>query len=164
MLRHMALELPLVFGAGWLLAGVVPAARRATALLAQVDMQGLFGQTLLMLVSACWMVPRALELSLDHPAVAAAKFGSIFLAGAILPGSLARAAVVVQLFYLGNTCWMLAVTGMLYQSEPQRLCNAYLLDDQNQAGLALVIASVVVAILWWRGLLQSKAAPATGGL
>jgi hypothetical protein len=46
---------------------------------------------------------------------------------------------------------MMAFAGIQYQNLPQRLCNAYRLDDQTDTGMALVIASVVIAAFWcWR--------------
>lgn len=152
MLRHMLLQLPLLLAAGWLLAGAL--ASRAPAWLrrsVRFDQHGLCGLTALLLVSAYWMIPRALEQSLNAPLAECAKFASLMLTGAILPGSLQRANAVIQLFYLGNLSWMMAFAGIQYQNLPQRLCNAYRLDDQTDTGMALVIASIVIAALWcWR--------------
>lgn len=152
MLRHMLIQLPLIFSAGCLLgsASATPGGR-LRRLAARCDQQGIFGQTVLLLVGTYWMIPRALEQSLDCHVAEIAKFVSIFAAGALLPGALARANMVVQLFYIGNFCWMLAVAGLLYQDEPQRLCNAYLREDQELTGAALVAAAVMVAAWWcWR--------------
>lgn len=149
MLRHMLLQLPLLLAAGGLLAGAF--AFRAPVWLrhgARFDQHGLCGLTALLLVSAYWMIPRALEQSLSLPLAESAKFGSLLLAGAVLPGSLRRANAVVQLFYLGNLSWMMAFAGIQYQNLPQRLCNAYRLDDQADTGMALVIASVAIAVVW----------------
>jgi hypothetical protein len=44
--------------------------------------------------------------------------------------------------------WMSITVGMLYQEPNQRLCNAYLWDDQAVTGRALVLASIVFAIGW----------------
>jgi hypothetical protein len=67
MLRHMLLQLPLLLAAGWLLAGAL--ASRAPAWLrrsVRLDQHGLCGLTSLLLV-AYWMIPRALEQSLNAP-------------------------------------------------------------------------------------------------
>lgn len=147
MLRHMLLQLPLIAAAGWLIA----ARSRALRAAAWCDEHGILGLTLLMFVSAYWMVPRTLELSITEPPYEAAKFLSLMLLGALLPGSLRRANRIIQLFFLGNFCAMMAIAGMQYQELPQRLCNAYLLDDQAWTGAGLVAASLLIAALWsWR--------------
>jgi hypothetical protein len=144
MLRHMLLQLPLIALAGCLLAGRSRVLQRARA----CDEHGINGLTALLFVSAYWMIPRALEASIDHIGPELAKFASLLLLGALLPGSFRRAGTMVQLFFLGNFCWMTAIAGIQYQALPQRLCNAYLLDDQQLTGVMLVVASVAVAILW----------------
>ncbi|MQA18245.1 hypothetical protein [Rugamonas rivuli] len=149
MLRHMLLQLPLLVAAGWM-----PARRRSGAnpgALARYDEHGVCGLTALLFITAYWMIPRALEQSINTPWAEVAKFISLIALGAILPGSLKRANWIVQLFFLGNFSWMMAIAGIQYQDMPQRLCNAYLLDDQAWTGAALVAASVAIAIAWcWR--------------
>lgn len=143
MLRHMLLQLPLLITAGWLLALRWPAVN--------LDPYGLCGLTATLFVTAYWMIPRALEQSINLPAAEVAKFASLLAVGAILPDTLRRANWIVQAFYLGNLSWMMGVAGIEYQNMPQRLCNAYLLDDQIRTGMALVAVSVAVAVLWgWR--------------
>lgn len=147
MVRHMLLQLPLLVLAGWLGSGLLP--RRFSA--ARWDEYGITGLTALLFVSACWMIPRALELSLNSAWVEAAKFASLILLGLIVPGSLRRCPWVAQLFFVGNFGAMMAIAGIQYQNMPQRLCNAYLLDDQNLAGIGLVTAAIVISIAWcWR--------------
>ncbi len=150
MLRHMLLQLPLLLAAGWLLAA---GATRSTApaAIARYDQHGVCGLAAMLFVTAYWMIPRALEQSITASWAEAAKFASLIALGAILPGSLKRANWIVQLFFLGNFSWMMAVAGIQYQSMPQRLCNAYLLDDQVWTGIGLVTASVAIAAIWcWR--------------
>lgn len=144
MARHMLVQLPALVLAGWASAGLLPARWSA----ARIDDYGITGLTALLLVSAYWMVPRALELSLASPLSEAAKLASLFSLGLILPGSLRRCPWVAQLFFLGNVSAMMAIAGMQYQNLPQRLCNAYLLDDQNVAGMGLVAAAVLIAMAW----------------
>lgn len=144
MLRHMLLQLPLLAAGGWLAAGRSRMLRGA----ARIDQYGVTVLTALLFVSAYWMIPRALEQSLNGALSEAAKFASLVLIGALLPGALVRANPIIQLFFLGNFCAMTAIAGMLYQDLPQRLCNAYLQDDQVITGTALVIAAPAVALLW----------------
>lgn len=145
MLGHMMAQLPLIFAGGWLLAG---RAARDSERLADCDRHGLAGLTALLFISACWMIPRALELSLGEPLAELAKFASVALLGAVLPASIARANVVIQLFYLGNFSAMTAIAGMLYQDMPEQLCNAYLQDDQARTGAFLITAAVAAAVGW----------------
>ncbi|WP_374581674.1 hypothetical protein [Pseudoduganella sp.] len=141
MALHMALQLPLI-----VVGGALAGAGRAG--LGRWDAHGLAGLSWLLLASAYWMVPRALEQALTLPLAELGKFASLFLAGFLLPGALARAAAVIQLFFLGNFCAMMAIAGMLYQDLPQRLCNAYTLDDQVITGVGLVVASLGIAAAW----------------
>jgi hypothetical protein len=146
MLRHMLLQLPLLVAAGWLLS-----AGWRSGNWSHLDQHGITGLTALLFITGYWMIPRALEQSINSPLAEAAKFVSLLALGAVLRGSLRRANWIVQLFFLGNFSWMMAIAGIQYQNMPQRLCNAYLLDDQIVTGLALVIASIVIAMAWcWR--------------
>jgi hypothetical protein len=156
MLRHMLLQLPLLVVAGWLLAGAgwlrtKAAPPRRTLRTIAFDQHGVTGLTALLFISAYWMIPRALEQSINSPLAEVAKFISLLALGGTLPGSLRRANWIVQLFFLGNFSWMMAIAGIQYQNMPQRLCNAYLLDDQIATGIALVIVSIAIAAAWcWR--------------
>jgi len=148
---HMLVQLPLI-AIGGALIGQALQNTRVAALIARVDAYGLTGMSWLLMASAYWMIPRALEESLTLPLAEAAKFASLSIMGALLPGALKRANAVIQLFFLGNLCWMMAIAGIQYQDMPQRLCNAYALDEQVTAGVGLVIASILLAVVWcaWR--------------
>lgn len=143
MVLHMFVQLPAIALAGALLASptLLRHWRRA-------DAYGLTSFTLLLIVSAYWMIPRALELSLTQPLAEAGKFASLLLLGAVLPDAMRRANAVIQLFFIGNFCWMGAIAGIQYQNMPQRLCNAYALDEQILAGVLLTGASAAVALAW----------------
>jgi hypothetical protein len=152
MWRHMLLQLPLLLAAGWLigigLGAANPRCLRRLRTLRAADRHGLTGMTAALFITAYWMIPRALELSINLPQFEAAKFASLLLAGFLLPGALKRASMMIQLFFLGNFCWMTAIVGIQYQNMPQRLCNAYLLDDQLTTGAGLVMLSIAAAVIW----------------
>ncbi|MYN14619.1 hypothetical protein GSY71_15880 [Pusillimonas sp. TS35] len=114
---------------------------------------GIPGLLFFSLVGAYWMIPRALDGAALAWPLAVAKYVSLLAAGYILHDSLRRANMVIQLFFLGNFCWMLAVVGMLYRDNPQRLCNVYLLGDQVIAGTGLLLLALGLPLAWawaWR--------------
>lgn len=172
---HMLLQMPMLLGAGvacsyaisciagdpqnppgrpnWLQRGI---ARWSAACGRGMDEYGIIGLTYFLLLSAYWMVPKALDDVLISPTTELLKFAGFFLAGLLLPGTLVRANRVIQLFFLGNFAWMMAIVGMLYQDPAVRLCNAYLLDDQVVAGQGLVVLSIAIPAFWGIHLIRSK--------
>ena len=146
MWRQMLLQYPLWLLAGALLAAVLP--RRARAALARWNAHGITGLVLAGVVLAVLMVPRLLDLALRDPAVEAAKCVALLLAGAALRLSWRAAGRVVQGFFLGNVLPMTVVAGQLYIDSPLRLCNAYLLDDQQRLGRWLTGVAALLALAW----------------
>ena len=146
MARHMLLQFPLLMLAGALLAGALPAAARSA--IARWNAYGISGLVATALVLGLLMVPRVLDLALVSPAIEWAKCSALVLTGAALRLSWRPAGLVVQGFFLGNLLPMMAVVGQLYVDSPTRVCNAYLLDDQEQLGQWLVWLAVVIAVAW----------------
>ncbi|HWL27289.1 MAG TPA: hypothetical protein VNQ97_00135, partial [Burkholderiaceae bacterium] len=116
--------------------------------LAGYDELGIAGLLWASFVAAYWMLPRSLDQVLVSDMAQYGKFAVLFVTGWILSGSLGRANSVIKLFFLGNFCWMSAIAGLLYQEYPQRLCNAYLLGDQEWAGQGMVAIAVVLPVFW----------------
>ncbi|MBE7417437.1 MAG: hypothetical protein HS128_06690 [Ideonella sp.] len=146
MWRHMLLQFPLWLLAGALLAAGLPP--RVRAALARWNALGIGGLVLAGTVLAVLMVPRALDLALRDAGVETAKCAALLLAGAALRLSWRAAGRVVQGFFLGNVLPMTAVVGQLYLDSPLRLCNAYLLDDQQRLGRWLVGVAALLALAW----------------
>jgi len=149
MAAHMLLQMPAIFVAGLLAAR----AGGNPAWLRDYDRHGLPGLLALSFVLGYWMIPKAIDQVLVAPSAEAWKFVTLFGAGWLAAGSFGRANRVIQLFFVGNAAWMTAIVGLLYQDNPARLCNFYLLDDQLRAGQGLVLLSVLLPALWgWRVL------------
>lgn len=157
MALHMLVHLPLILAAGWFMGRAWLVRKPSNGVLANsngrkrhygYNEQGIAGLLLVLLISAWWMLPISLDYVLLSPYYDLFKFISLFLAGLILPGSIAKANQVVVLFFLGNFCWMTAIVGLLYQENSNRLCNFYLLSDQEQTGRGLVILAVVLPLVW----------------
>lgn len=144
MLTHMIVELPLLFAIGW---QIVPngGARRW---LAKYNGSGLTGLTFAMLTSAFWMMPLALDVAVLNPLVGWLKVVSVVLAGLLAQASMAEAKMPVQAFFVLNWVWMTGAVGVIYQQVPERLCSTYLLGDQSNAGIGLVLLAVVVTVSW----------------
>ncbi len=161
---HMLVQMPMLLGAGVACAFALRhaysvqnvsnklqcgIARLAGYRFWKMDEYGIVSLTFFLLLSTYWMIPKALDDVLVSPAAETLKFAGFFTAGLLLPGTMARANRVVQLFYLGNFAWMMAIVGMLYQDTTVRLCNAYLLDDQVIAGRGLVVLSLLLPVIWF---------------
>ena len=146
MWRHMVLQFPLLLLAGALLVRSLPA--RGLQWLARWNMLGITGLVAVGVVLTVLMVPRALDLALRDAGVEIAKCSALLLAGALLRLSWPRAGLVVQGFFLGNLLPMMAVVGQLYIDSPLRLCNAYLLDDQERLGRWLIALAALAALAW----------------
>jgi len=146
MWRHMLLQFPLWMAAGGLLAAALAHAPRRA--IARWNAHGISGLVLVALVLAVLMIPRVLDLALLRPGVEWAKCTALLAAGAALRLSWRQAGLIVQGFFLGNTLPMAAVVGQLYIDSPLRLCNAYLLDDQERLGQWLMASAAIIAALW----------------
>ncbi len=154
MALHMLLHIPLILSSG-IFAGAAlsvnagPAPwRRAWRLCGKYNEYGVPGLLLAAFVAAYWMIPKSLDDVLLFPAAAAGKYLGLFIAGVALFDSLRRANNVIKLFFLGNFSWMSAIAGLIYQEETTRLCNVYLLSDQELAGRGLVVLALAVPGAW----------------
>ncbi|HJV84266.1 MAG TPA: hypothetical protein VJ698_02235 [Noviherbaspirillum sp.] len=151
MARHMLVQIPMLLasGAAWHRCLThLPRMKAVRCYAASWDEYGLAGLAIFVLVTAYWMIPRALDSAVASGTVELAKFATLFIAGLHLPASLSRANIILQLFFLGNFASMMAIVGMLYQDTSTRLCNFYLIDDQVVAGVGLVVLAIVVPALW----------------
>lgn len=148
MARHMGLELPALF-----LLGGFAAARAGDGLsraIGRWNAHGLPGLLFALCVTGFWMVPAALDLAVLHTGVAVAKVASLVAAGLLLRASWASAGTVLQAFIVLNWFWMTLAAGLMYQEAPQQLCSVYLVDQQGQAGRAMVAwASAGLAVWLW---------------
>ena len=146
MTLHMLVQYPAWLMAGGLLMGWVP--RRWQGRLQRWNELGVAGLLAAALAMAVLMVPRVLDLALVDMRVEAIKLLALVLSGAALRLSWQPSGTVVQAFFLGNVLPMLAVAGTLYQDSPTRLCSAYLLDDQQTLGAALIGVAAGILALW----------------
>lgn len=147
MSAHMLVQIPLLAASGILACRLLPQSWQDKLL---VVMGGAIPCVLLALfASSYWMLPRALDAALSHPLAEGAKFISLpFLVGLPLALAWKRLSIIGRGFVWTNFISMLAVLGWLYIAAPVRVCNNYLVNQQEITGWRMVELALII-FLWW---------------
>ncbi len=155
MTAQMLLQIPLLAAIGYLLRDALP--EGVSAIIGRWNHLGITGLVLATLTGACWMLPRSLDGAVTEPWIEAAKFISVpLLIGLPFGLSWPRMDFVVRGVFLTEFIASFFRLGWLYRVSPVRLCNNYLLGDQQRLGgwmLAIGGALLLAAIgtlLWGR--------------
>jgi hypothetical protein len=149
MTMQMLIQIPLLVIVGLLMTRALPA--RASAVIADWNYRGISGLALVTLTSAFWMLPKTLDAAVSVPVVAMTKYLSVpMLIGLPLALSWSRMSFIVKGVLLLECIATLFRLGWLYLIWPERLCNLYLLDDQQRLGqfLLLIGATLFLALAW----------------
>ena len=112
---------------------------------------------------AFWMLPRSIDAALTDPLMERLKFITVpCLIGAPLLIGWREAHPLLRGFLKAQSLSMLAVMAFLYTHAPIRICNAYLVADQERLGFGFLLAAIIFAILWTVPLfLNREEAPLT---
>ncbi|NMG55591.1 hypothetical protein [Aromatoleum aromaticum] len=144
---HMLVQIPLLAAIGFVACRLLPVARQERLL----DAGGGAVPYVVVAVfaSTWWMLPRALDDALASPLVEAAKFVSLpVLVGLPLALAWRRLGPIGRGFVWTNFISMLAVLGWLYIAAPVRVCNSYLVDQQESAGWLMVKLALLLFAGW----------------
>jgi hypothetical protein len=148
MALHMTVQIPLLIGIGLLLAPLVRG--REPTWLVEADWLGIPGMVAVVLVTSFWMIPRALDSALSDPLTDAVKFVTLPLAAGLPLGlSWRRTPPLGRAFIWANFIPKLGAIGGLYLAAPVRLCAYYRIDQQTEAGWALVMVAAALGISWF---------------
>lgn len=147
MIGHMLLQIPLLTAIGIVSSRLLPE-RWQDALLAAAG--GAIPCVLMALfVSSYWMLPRALDAALTDALTETVKFLSLpLLVGLPLGLAWKQLGIIGRGFVWTNFISMLAVLGWLYVVAPTRVCNNYLVDQQEGAGWWMVKLSLLLFACW----------------
>lgn len=151
---HMLVQIPMLLMAGLFAEQAYRLRRRDAEVQNLTDHRwsmneyGIPGLIWVSLVSMIWMIPKALDDALVDWRMAAFKYIGMPVSGWLLGASIRRAPTIVKLFFLGNFCWMSAIAGLIYLEQPARLCNAYLLSDQDWTGRGLIALAILIPLAW----------------
>lgn len=173
MTTQMLVQIPLLITVGVLLSGTVPA--RFNAEIGGWDHRGITGLVLATLVGAFWMLPRSLDAAVTDPRFDIAKYLSApLLIGLPFALSWQRMGFIVRGVFLLELIATFFRLGWLYLIWPDRLCNNFLLDDQQRLGRYMLLIGVLLffwiaaKLLWGRldsfaEALPPALSPDTGG-
>ena len=141
---HVLVLLPLLALAGWLLAEGIGAK------VLRLKQENANAITLLsVFVILFWMLPRYIDASLTDPIMAIAKFTSIPVCIGFALAIVWRVAhPFLRGFLKANALSMLGVMAFLYIHAPVRICNSYLVEDQQRLGRGFLLAAIALALLW----------------
>ena len=96
-----------------------------------------------------WMLPRSVDTALLSWSGHFAKFLTLpLLLGVPLRLVWPHLGPVLRGFLKAQALSMLLVLGFLYTHAPLRLCNSYLLDDQQRLGHGFALAALGLALTW----------------
>lgn len=110
--------------------------------------RGILGLLFALCVTGFWMLPVALDAAVLHPAVAFFKVLSILIAGLLYRASWNGADMVSHAFFALSAIGMMLSVGLLYQDAPQQLCSTYRIDEQSDAGRAIMAWAIVGLAIW----------------
>ncbi|MGG2988839.1 hypothetical protein ABEO46_06970 [Geobacillus stearothermophilus] len=147
MIGVMLGQVPLLVTAGWLFGLALP--RRFAEWLSRWNENGLPGLLLAISVLSFWILPRSVDASLNEPLMRLAKWMMLpLLTGLPLSLSWKRLHPIARGVVHVNVISMLVVMGWLYLAVPARVCNSYLLSQQNALGRMMIALAIVLAAFW----------------
>ncbi len=157
MALHMLVQLPLLaltgyaVGRAWLRSAPDMAAGRVLKHAQLLNAGGISGLIAASFVMVLWMLPRLLDLARLDTTVDAIKFLSVPAAGLAVALSWPRLPVIARAVVHLEVIATLLRFGWGYLAADERLCLAYLADDQQRTGMLLLWLGAVYAVaVSWR--------------
>ncbi|MCQ0093135.1 hypothetical protein FGD77_15900 [Roseovarius sp. M141] len=142
--RHMLVQYPMLIAAGALIAGSLVQFGAGAW-----NRGGVASVLTAIFAMAFWMLPRMLDASVAALSADLLKAASL---AALIGGGLRlgwpRAHPLLRAVLKAQAISMLGILAFLYTHAPGRLCNAYLLDDQQRLGEMFLLAAIALAALW----------------
>jgi len=156
MALHMLVQMPLLaltgfaMGRVWLRAQADSGSARILTHLQSFNVGGATGLIAASFVMVLWMLPRCLDLARLDIAADALKFISIPAAGLAIAVSWPRLPVIARAVVHLEVIATLFRFGWGYLATDQRLCLAYLADDQQRTGELLIWLGLAyaIAVVW----------------
>lgn len=112
-----------------------------------------------------WMLPRSVDAALLRWSGHFAKFLTLpLLLGLPLRLVWPQLGPVLRGFLKAQALSMLLLLGFVYTHAPLRLCNSYLVDDQQRLGVGFALAALGLALIWIAQAFARPSSPDVKGL
>jgi len=156
MALHMLVQLPLLaligycVGRAWLRAQTGSASAQVLGRVQSFNAGGATGLIAASFVMLLWMLPRCLDLARFDAVADVVKFISVPAAGLAIALSWPKLPVIARAVVHLEVIATLFRFGWGYLATDQRLCLAYLADDQQHTGELLIWLGLIyaVAVVW----------------
>jgi len=144
LINHMLVQIPLLALAGWIIGKGL-----FSSLFYDWNERGIPGLLIAVFAMFFWMIPRWLDAALSEPLWEVVKFITIpLLIGVPLGISWPRLSSFSRAVVWTNAISMLVVIGWLYVAAPVRVCNNYLVNQQEAFGYTAMLVALAIAIYW----------------
>lgn len=144
LVHHMLIQIPLLVVVGW-----HPGRQMRAGRLDAWNTSGIPGVLIAFFTMLFWMIPRWLDVALSEPLWETIKFISVpLLIGAPLGMSWPRLSSFARAVVWSNAISMLVVIGWLYMAAQIRVCNNYLVNQQETFGYTAMALALAIAFYW----------------
>jgi len=144
LINHMLIQIPLLALAGWLIGRGM-----FSSLFQKWNERGIPGLLIAIFAMLFWMIPRWLDTALSEPLWEVIKFITTpLLIGVPLAISWPRMSSFTRAVVWTNAISMLVVVGWLYVAAPIRVCNNYLVNQQESFGYTAMMVALGIALYW----------------
>lgn len=93
-----------------------------------------------------WMLPAVMDMVVESSLMQWIRNINLLTAGCALQISLRHGHQFLSLFFSWNLLTMIFIQGLIYLTLPERVCNVYLLGDQEQTAESMILLSAVLGI------------------
>ncbi|MCC3355580.1 hypothetical protein [Bacillus sp. REN16] len=147
MVATMLIQIPLLVVSGYFLAKGFP--KKWQTFFLFFNGNGIAGILITLFILTYWSLPRSIDAALNDPLMEFAKYISLpFLAGLFLYYSWQLLGPISKAFIWANMISMIFVMSWLYLASPARLCNNYLVTEQQELGKAMFILGMGICIVF----------------
>ncbi|QMV42150.1 hypothetical protein [Cohnella cholangitidis] len=145
MIVHMHMQMPLLAISGFMMARYFQI--RFPRFFEKWNGNGIPGMLLFAIIGIYWMLPRAMDDSLESFDVELFKFISLsLLAGVPLRDSWGKVSYAVKCALFAGFTLIFIGMGLLYTIAPVQLCNNYLLIEQITLGWGFLTTAICMVV------------------
>lgn len=144
LINHMLIQIPLLALAGWMMGTFF-----LNHKFEHLNRYGIPGLLIGLFAILFWMIPRWLDAALSEPFWEVMKFMTVpLLIGVPLTISWPKLSSFSRGVVWTNAISMFGVLGWLYVAAPLRVCNNYLVNQQQEFGYTAMAVGVSIAVYW----------------